>query len=204
MEIRLINSKGKHYYLVDGEVMTSITTYLNVVDKIALRYFYGKHGIQEANRIGKSAAKLGTRVHKRIQYHFEDKPYNVRGKEIIPMKAFYSWLDDNEVEASFVEWMVASKVYGFAGTMDFVGMYNGKFTMLDFKTSGAVYPEYELQVQAGRVGWEEDGCRCIEQLGVVRFDKLSGKYEVVLYEPSDDVFEVFVAATKLWRWKYGK
>ena len=196
--------RKKGYYRINGNEYPSVTTVLQIINKPALMFWYGKLGTQEATRQGKQATGLGSRVHKRIEQHFADKQYSVRGKEQQPMTAFFSWLAEHDVDCSISEHTVHSDTYEYAGTLDFLGTIDGKRVIADFKTSARIYPEVQLQLQAYRVAHEEMGGSVIEEMHVVRLDKVTGKYQTKIYLPDEGVFCAFKNAMDLWKWKYKK
>ena len=92
--------------------------------------------------------------------------------------AFLGWMEEHEVKPIALE----QKLYGpyWAGTCDFVGWFNGKVYVIDWKTSKAFYPEMRYQAAAYRWAWNHfgDGTdrRIVpaEGCGVLRIDKETG------------------------------
>ena len=64
--------------------------------------------------------------------------------------------------------------------MDFKGLLDGKKTLIDWKTSKALYMN-SMGPQIGAY-WVADN-RWAEQAGILRLDKLSGEYELKLVKP---------------------
>ena len=92
--------------------------------------------------------------------------------------AFLKFYADYNVVPYQLEYTVFG--YGWAGTMDFKGLLNNKKTLLDWKTSKAIYwSSMGPQIAAY---WVADG-RWAEQAGILRLDKQSGEYELKLLKP---------------------
>lgn len=92
--------------------------------------------------------------------------------------AFHSFFKDYELMPEKLEFTVYG--YRWAGTMDFKGYLDGKKTLLDWKTSKAIYWS-SMGPQLGAY-WVADG-RWAEQAGILRLDKISGEYELKLLKP---------------------
>ena len=139
------------------------------------------------------AKNIGSEVHDIIEkYLVKMKPtysanhgfvgYTREGEEVEFMlelesaacfNAFRNWHNSNRVEVLELEKALYNLEYGFAGRCDFIGMVNGKKTILDWKTSKAVYDEYRYQVGAYAL-CEPD----VEQIQVLRLDKETGEYNL--------------------------
>ena len=102
-----------------------------------------------------------------------------------------------------IEQTVWSDVYGYAGTMDLLAVVNGKLTILDWKTSKALHPEYKLQVAAYAKALLEMGHGDVEQMIIVRLPKTiedPGFEAHTVTESGDELFQVFLHAFALWKW----
>ncbi len=196
------------YYVIDGEKLVSVTTVLGIIHKYPLLLWYGKLGTEGAKKESRKAMEIGTNVHQQIECYINGTKalYNFRPGTARhnAFSAFLSWLEDNDVEFLETELNVFSKEHGFAGTLDVGAIVNGENAIIDFKCSAGIYPEVELQLQAYCKAKCEMGYEAPRALFCVRLDKKTGKYQVKRYEPSMEVFEVFLSAKKLWGWKNGK
>lgn len=135
-----------------------------------------KSVLEEASKrpkqITEEAADLGTQAHAMIDLI-------VRGQEAAelpeaiqaPVNAFREWWKSSGIQIVLGDTKVASRKFGYGGSLDALGWRNGKFLILDWKTSSGLYNEYALQVAAYAQAFSETyGCICEEAI-VVRFGK---------------------------------
>ena len=199
------------YYWVDGVPHVSVTNVLKVIDKPALRHWFGKEvylamvldpsldqktALTAPYATSDKAKTRGTLVHSVIEAYkttgekIETVPEKYRGY----VNAFYSYVKDNKLEILEVEKTVYNEKYGYAGTRDMKARINErkKPWILDFKTGKDIYQETALQLSAYKHADDED-CR----LGVVLL-KEDGKYK---FQEMEDEFEAFLACKTLWEWQ---
>ncbi len=203
---RTKKKQHRGYYIVEGEKLVSVTTVLGIIHKYPLLLWYGKLGVEGAKKESRKAMTIGSNVHSAIENYIKGKPtpnWNEGTARANAFGAFLSWLEDNDVEFVETELEVYSLEYGFAGTLDVGAIVNGENAIIDFKCSKGIYQEVELQLQAYCKAKIEMGYEPPTVLYCVRLDKVTGKYQVKKYKPSTEVFDVFLAAKKLWMWKNG-
>jgi hypothetical protein len=149
------------YRLADGSLVPGVTTVLNVLAKPALVPWanrLGLDGIDVAKHVDE-LAQAGTLTHAMVladlQGHvqLEDGLTDGYTKHEIELaeNAFLSYLEwkkGHTLEPLYIETPMVSEASGFGGTPDFVGLLDGKATVLDFKTSKDIYPEHMHQVAA--------------------------------------------------------
>lgn len=133
-----------------------------------------------AKRDYEAAGDTGTRVHRAIEKYFETGP-SMRGVEmeddvIKPFSAFLEWVNENDIKCLLSEHIVYSKI-GYAGTLDFIGMVNGKKYLVDFKSSKGFWPEMPMQVAAYNYAHEEMTGEKMDGVGILRLDKETGMPE---------------------------
>lgn len=68
---------------------------------------------------------------------------------------FLEWRESTKFEIIATEVPLVSERYRFGGTIDAIAVINGKVSLLDWKSSNAVYGDYIVQVGAYRQLWEE-------------------------------------------------
>ena len=81
-------------------------------------------------------------------------PENLQAQNAV--KAFLEWEKFYKVEWFVSELLVYSARHQFAGTLDAVALVNGILTVIDFKTSKAIYSEMRFQVSAYQAAAEEE------------------------------------------------
>lgn len=132
------------------------------------------------------AMSVGTATHEWIEQHVihlmtgGDKPEIPQNQEEVATacQAFKDWISENDVVFLGTEEKVFSRDYKYTGTYDAHAIVNGKITIIDWKTSKGVYPEYHLQNAAYAGAFEEiHSGGHVEQTLVLRLDKRYGTYE---------------------------
>jgi hypothetical protein len=82
-----------------------------------------------------------------------------------------AWFSSHTIEPLHVEQLLYSKRFGYAGTCDLIANVDGVLTLLDWKTSGSIYPKYRFQAAAYVQAFEEEHNARIEQRILSRLDK---------------------------------
>ena len=153
---------------------------------------------KKAHRAKKTeAASIGTRVHDAIQRWIESggtleadsitDEYERRG-----LNTFLDWLEQHKVNIISWEEIVSDGKY-FAGRYDLLCDINGVRTVLDFKTSNAIYDEVWLQTAAyGNV-------LDVDQVAVLRIDKETGELEYQARPYSELDYSAFMHLAKYYK-----
>jgi len=123
--------------------------------------------------VSKEALDIGSQTHNAIETYLKTgkDPVDLPEQAETAFLAFLEWADENKIETLETEQRVVSEFW--AGTLDWVGMFNGKKYVVDWKTSKGFYGrDYFYQIAAYRSLVPDcEGC------GVLRIDKLTGKPE---------------------------
>ena len=138
--------QGRQYVGDDNVPVPSVTTVLDKTsDKTALIAWRKRVGEQEANRVSKESAGLGTKVHNAIEKHilgetveFGNNMVSVMAKEMTDLVINEGFTNIDEVWGTEIG-LIAPGLY--AGTTDCVGMHNGEEAIIDFKTSKKIKKE---------------------------------------------------------------
>lgn len=145
------------------------------------------------------AADLGSKAHSFIDAIIHNQePAEIPPEIEGPVKAFKDWWKSSGIELVLGDTKVASLIYEFGGSLDALGVRNGRYVILDWKTSGGIYPEYALQVAAyGQAFSETYGFECDEAV-IVRFSKkLPVRFEKKEVADIKRSFQAFLAAKSL-------
>lgn len=132
------------------------------------------------------AASIGKKVHKWCENHVkgikQDMPTDP--SVLNGVVAFLQWVEEHHVLINVSEQIVYSRRHGYVGTLDAEGFVDGKFRLIDFKTSkpsktskSGVYKEHRYQVAAYRAAREEEGIKYEADPIIARFDKETGNFE---------------------------
>lgn len=185
-KIKRVQVDGKrHYQLADGECVPypSVTTILSGCKKAkkALHEWRKRVGAETANKISRQATERGTSVHQLIEDYCQNKEST--GK-IMPNAAdMFSRLRNVANESidniKLVEGLMYSEYLRAAGTVDMVAEFNGKLSVIDWKTSNRRKTRsrcynYFKQEAAYAVMYEEMTGQPITQLVTVVTDQEGG------------------------------
>jgi genome maintenance exonuclease 1 len=163
---------GRKYETPEGVNLPSITTVLSILSRDSIAKWRKRVGEEEANKISTRASGRGTRVHEIIEkYINNEKDY----KDGYTPDIIQSFLDvkhilDNRIGTVYaMEAPLYSNHLGVAGRVDCVAEFDGKRSIIDFKTS--MKPKkldwiknYFMQESAYAIMWEERTGQPITQL----------------------------------------
>ena len=129
-------------------------------------------------RLSSEALEIGSKVHEIVEkvltYPVIEPIYDQ--PEVLSCRvAFQRFIQDHEVRPEKLEYSVYGN--GWAGTLDFKGLLDGVPTILDWKTSKAIWTDSMYPQIAAY--WDADG-QWADQGGIVRLDKVTGQYELKL------------------------
>jgi genome maintenance exonuclease 1 len=154
----------RHYQSKTGECFPSITTFLSqVIDKSGLNEWREKVGEEEANRATNRGARRGTALHDTTeQYVLNNPEYN---KGIMPsttvlFNQIKPVLDSRLQTIVGIELPLISSYLKLAGTCDLIAVFDGKLSIIDYKTTNwakdmSMLESYFLQETAYAIMFEE-------------------------------------------------
>ena len=166
-----INRK-RFYVTPDGNKYPSITTVLSGRAKEGINAWRQRVGEAVANNIMRTAAKRGTAVHELCENYLNNE--ELGNQEVLPL-AMFTLLKpelDNINNIVMQEGGLYSDKWGIAGRVDCIAEYDGKLTVIDFKTSTKEKKEewienYFIQCTAYCEMFEERYGRAIDQIAVL-------------------------------------
>src|SRR5882672_9167978 len=171
---------------IDGVFYPSVTTILAVKSAPWLDAWKAKWGIL-AERKTKIASAIGSEFHRCVEQWLNTGSYIVMpssveirtatttGYMVLPstvtrvegmMDSWVRWARSVNGEISHTEMQVVSKAYTYSGTLDAVGMLNGKPMLFDWKTSSRIYDDMKLQLAAYAQAYKEQTGR-EAKLGII-------------------------------------
>ena len=139
-ESKLPKTKGKRidgmrFYEVDGKAFPSITTVLGAIPKPGLDAWRKNVGEEAAKWEMNRAARRGSAVHTLVEQYLKGETPSIR--DVLPLGMFRllkPYLDQVD-NIHCLEQIMYSKKLTIAGQVDCVAEYNGKLSVIDFKTS---------------------------------------------------------------------
>lgn len=161
--------------------------------------------------VGRDAAALGTAAHKKCEWFLKGmlgaggvargpEP-EVRWESEWAFQTFKAWVEKTGFLPTLVEQTVYSLKYGYAGTMDILGILDGETVLIDIKTSGKIYRDSFRQNVAYQEGVNEMGLSRVTRGLTIRLPKTKSETEVeVAWVPDREViWQEFLAALTLWK-----
>ena len=167
-------TKGRHYVDPEGNQYPSITTVLSILSREAIQKWRERVGEEEANRISRVASSRGTKIHHIIEKYIQNDSEYLSGEmphNIQTFRDIQPAVDENLSKIYSIEAPLYSKHLGVAGRVDCVGVWNGKDSIIDWKTSRKEKKKewisnYFMQAAAYAIMWEERTGQPIKQLVV--------------------------------------
>ena len=146
------NINRKRYYVTpEGNKYPSITTVLSNRNKEGLLEWRKRVGDQDANHIARTSANRGTKVHKQVEDFLNNEfDEETHSKDFLPyclFKQLKPHLEEKVDNIYHQECGLWSDKYQIAGRVDCIAEYNGKLSVIDFKTSTNPRKEQYGEVQ---------------------------------------------------------
>jgi genome maintenance exonuclease 1 len=142
-----------------------------MMDKTSLFEWRKRVGEEEANRVSQRASNRGTRIHTLCENYLLGKETNADMFDHVMFKSLVPHLDKiDNIHA------LESKLYSdhleVAGTVDCIAEYDGKLSVIDFKSSRRVkqkedIPGYFIQTSAYAVAFEERTGIAVSRLVII-------------------------------------
>ena len=188
----------------------SVTELLNVVAKPYLVPWANRMGLQgvDINQYNAEITGIGTMVHGKIEAYYQGMEFDVSGyPSEMKEKAdelfikFLTWENEHDVKIIYNELPMISEKFG--GTIDAVMELDGKLTVIDWKTSKEIYPEYFGQLTAyyylmnrGKPMNDADPSEVrdigskIEQVGIVHIPKENSVASMKIVPVRSELFKI--------------
>lgn len=144
-------NKEEQGYVIEGLWYPRVTSIVNIKSKPALYRFYGGlSSFAEGEMIKNNSANEGTMVHEVAEKVFVGEPVDVPLKIKPSIDALREFIDkkDIHIDADWIEKRIIHYKERYAGTIDALALIDGKFGVLDVKTSQEIYRDYDLQTGA--------------------------------------------------------
>jgi CRISPR/Cas system-associated exonuclease Cas4 (RecB family) len=211
------------FYDPKGESLTSVTGATGVVDKSGALMGWtaktmGLYLLEEAKkgndkitedlvnqakkeyrRLKQEAADLGTEIHSWVSEWIKGKKPSMPENEKVVngITAFLKFQKEHQIKWLETERIIYSKKHAYAGILDAIGEMEGKLTLVDFKSSNAIYDEMRFQVAGYQIAYEEEMKKDIEKRVIIRFGKEDGQFEVFDLGKDGKDKQVFLACLKI-------
>jgi len=154
---------------------------------------------KEARRVRGVAADIGLQAHAILERYPECGPLP-DGAVGSCVSGGIHWLQSSGVQFQARECVIYSRRHRFSGRFDGLAVVDGVLSLIDWKTSTGVYPEFRLQTAAYVAAYEEEhpGTR-IEQRILIRLGKTDGAFDPHIYPRTSlrQDYNAFLAALRL-------
>lgn len=196
-----VNVNGKRHYVVEGveTPLPSVTTVLSM-DKEAQKGLFEwrkRVGAEEANRVSRRASAHGTAVHNLIEDYIRgnvvenNNPFATEAYRKLKAVA-----DKRITDVRMIEGFLYSTHLMSAGTPDLVAKFDGKLSIIDWKTSARdksldKIPNYFTQESAYAVMFEERTGIPVGQLVTIIASEESQEAQVFV-QKRDDWIDRFI------------
>lgn len=139
---------GSRRYVVNGKLLPSITTVTSYQNRHSINEWRQRVGEEVANKISQFASTNGTKFHKIVEDYVNnlDVDYDEEKYEVA-LKLFnqFQHLLNDVNNIHYQESALYSENLGIAGRVDCIAEYQGKLSIIDFKSSSK--PKKESQIQ---------------------------------------------------------
>ena len=180
---------GHRFYEIDGTHYPSVTSVLSMRKSEGLTKWRKSIGEDVANWEMRRCANRGKSLHTLVEQYMKNETPSIR--DVLPLglfKLMKPYLDQiNNIR--LVEEIMYSKNLTIAGQVDCVAEYNGKLSVIDFKTANKERIEewvenYFLQCTAYSIMYNETFNEPIEQI-VILMAAEDGSMKAFVKEPKD-------------------
>lgn len=209
-KVEQINTdSGRFYQTPTGARYPSVTTVVGLMNKDAIMEWRRRVGAEEANKISAKAASRGTRVHKICEDYINNEDvYNMK-YSIIDLESFSrikKVIDEKIDNVRLQEVKLYSDYLQMAGTVDCVAEYDGKLSIIDFKTAmkpkeKSYITNYFCQASAYAIMFEERTGIPIGQ--IVIMISVDDEEPQIFVERRDDYVDKLMEVRKQYKDKYG-
>ena len=188
------NVGGKRVYEVGDQKYPSISTICSFRNRKSIAEWRARVGAEEANKISKRATTAGTTVHSMIEDYLNNeldigKYADKHLAKILFMQAKQMLARINNIH--FQEAPLYSHEFAIAGRVDCIAEFDGKLSIIDFKTSSKEKKEewvegYFVQETGYAKMYEERSGIKVEQI-VTLITCQTGDTQVFIKNPDDYV-----------------
>lgn len=209
---------ARFYINEDGKYYPSATTLLEAYPKPYALLQWMKEVGNKSDEIRDAAGRRGSTVHQLTDDYDKGLQVDLLNESGQPMYSMEEWsFFERYVEFSkrftptfdFIEQQVICPELGFGGTIDRIGVIEGKKYIIDIKTSNGIYNSYWLQLAAYRqaayvnMGIETDGAAILWLNAKTRTNGKKGDmqgvgWQMTVKDNTDKEWELFQAVQKLW------
>ena len=157
--VRVDSPEGRKYQTPSGKSYPSVTSVVGLLGKEAIREWRARVGEEEANRVSARAARRGTTIHSLCENYLLNKEVKPGLFDVETFDSIKPLLNRiNNIHC--LETQLFSDHLQVAGTVDCIAEFDGRVSVIDFKTSRRIKNRddihgYFMQTSAYAVMFEE-------------------------------------------------
>ena len=206
------NIDGKRYYVTPtGEKYPSVTSVTGLMNRKGIQEWRKRVGAEKANKISTQAARHGTSAHQLFEDYIRNDNFEEKFKGAMPttQQAFIS-LEKQLNQIGLVHGL-ESPLYShklqLAGRVDCIAEWDGKISVIDFKTSAKPKKEewiqnYFIQETAYAKMFEELTGKTVESI-ITMIAVSNGTSQLFIEKPSEKYTEKLEQLRGQYRAEYG-
>jgi genome maintenance exonuclease 1 len=193
---------GRTYHHPNGKTYPSVTTVMSHVAKDGIDKWKERVGEQDARKVMVQASRKGTLLHDTCERYILNEEDYLGNNDVITNLSFKyikKILDENVDDVYVIEKSLYSDYLGVAGKTDLIAKYNGKKSIIDYKTSRKEKKKehittYFMQATAYSIMFEElTGIPITDLTIIMTFNDGGGN---VFQEKRDNYVEQLIEAIK--------
>ena len=175
-------NEDKHIYYLDGEQIPCVSEIL----RFAFREVYGT---DKKDKAMDRAALRGTRIHRACEEIDRTGMTECEPDILQYVSAYVQFLKDHDVSWEEIEKPIFSSSghVAFAGTLDRLGVVDGKMTLLDIKSTKSITAKHKLLYSTQLAAYGACMDRFIDQFCILQL-KADGTYKLIKVEPNANVW----------------
>lgn len=166
--------KGTAGYEINGIWYPRVTKIVEIKAKPALYKFYAElDSFQAGEDIKKNSASEGTLIHETVEAILKGESPAVDSSIKPSVDAFLKFIEDKNIhtDPDHIERKAINYDERYAGTLDALALIDGKFGVLDIKTSQAIYRDYNLQTSAYMAAMDKE-FKNLQTRWILRIDQI--------------------------------
>lgn len=191
---RVDSKKGRFYTTPSGRAYPSVTSVLGILGKKEIMEWRARVGEEEANKVSARAARRGTAIHSLCEDYLLNKEVKPGPFDLEAFRSITPYLDKID-NIHCLESKLYSDFLQVAGTVDCIAEYEGKMSIIDFKTSKRVKTRedihgYFMQTAAYAVMFEERTGIPVGRLVIIM--SVDDEQPLIFKEKRDDWINRFI------------
>lgn len=204
LERTTTESGTRVYKTPSGRAYPSVTSVTGLLNKQSIMEWRARVGEEEANKISSKASRRGTRIHSLCEKYLNNESVTSEFLDRELWQTIEPKLKSiDNIHA--LETPLFSDHLEVAGTVDCIAEYNGKLSVIDFKTSSKVKKEediahYFMQCSAYAVAFEEMTNVPVSKLVIIMAVDNNGTF--IFEEKRDKWIDQFIELRNQYRSQY--